>query len=133
MPSRLSSLYSYVLLLGFMSRPHHGGPPFGSAQPQRPTTDAEVLVATSPPSTTDTNDVTPASGVQLVSATVAAQFNYPVGLLKINNLDTVVVDYDTAWSDASLSVTCSGNGVGGTKTFDLPLCELLIEVSYTLC
>ncbi|KPI37267.1 uncharacterized protein AB675_1504 [Cyphellophora attinorum] len=110
-----------------MSRPQgsYGPPTFVTGRPQngRPT---DIAVATSPPSTTDAqvSAATTASGGMLVSATEvanAAAFQYPLGLLTINNIDSVAVDYQSPWSSATLSVSCSGDGVGGSKSFDISL------------
>jgi hypothetical protein len=131
MRSSVFSLQNHVLLLAiYMSRPQgsYGPPTFVSGRPQngRP---SDIAVATSPPSTTDAqvSVATTASGGMLVSATEVANtaaFQYPLGLLTINNIDSVVVDYQSPWSSATLSVSCSGDGVGGSKSFDISLREL---------
>lgn len=128
------SLHRHVLLAALlMSRPQGGGPPpFAYGLPQRP---SDVAVATSPPSTTDASDnsaATTASSAQLVSATTAAQIQYPLGFLTINNIDSVVVQYDTTWTGVTLGVVCSGDGVGGTKSFDLSLGTLAPRMQYPI-
>lgn len=116
-----------------------GPPPWAvSGRPQfsRPaTTEPDVAVATSPPSVTDAQDsgavaITASSGAtasvaggQLVSATTAAEFKYPSGDLTINSIDSVVIEYDTVWTDLELGVNCQGAGVGGSKSYDLSLGE----------
>lgn len=99
-------------------------PPYGEARPQ------EIAVATSPPSVTDdTPDAaaSPAASTTSVrspgSATQAADptFLYPKNGLTINSIDELRIQYDTPWDGLTLTVTCKGDGVGGTKSFDVTL------------
>jgi hypothetical protein len=122
---------SACLLLSLMSG-RNGPPPWVQGRPQQGT----FQVATSPPSVTDAPDADDAAAASAASdasttatlmagsATTAVnpRFLYPQGDgLEINSLDEIEVQYETSWADLTLSITCKGDGVGGTKSFDVAL------------
>lgn len=97
------------------------GPPYGEARPQ--SNDMGVLeVATAPPSDNDAASATAASPGTATTATLPSPtFLYPKTGLTINSIDELKIQYETPWKELTLTVTCKGDGVGGSKAFDVSL------------
>jgi len=97
--------------------------------------DDSLAVATAPPSVTDaipaadnaaaaaaTAGSTTTAASSSSSAT-AASFIYPTTDLTINNIDDIIIQYESPWQDLSLTVSCKGDGVGGAKSYDISLSQ----------
>jgi hypothetical protein len=131
-------LWVALSVLILMSSRPFGRPPWATARPQggRPVGIATVAVATSPPSVTDAPEAAPSSSDAAAATgadTVATTFLYPPGSLPINYLDSVQVQYTSPWQDVKLVVACEGEGVSGSKQFDVDIREYILPAGLTDC
>ena len=78
-------------------------------------------VATAPPSVGDSTPNTASSTTAAATTAPSPLFLYPKGDLTINSIDELRIQYETPWKELTLTVTCKGDGVGGTKSFDVSL------------